>query len=150
MPSITEIVNGIADKAGDEMNAMTRFDGLPSQEPAYLPAVIVEWKQTTVNGNNYATQQGKRLISNADVRVHQGSIIWLYSASTNAVYETAKSYGEAEKLLSIFDRDIRLEDATGKKLADRVNITQVQPIELQWGQTIYFGVQADWEAQELT
>lgn len=148
--SIAEIVAGIADKTGDEMGAKTRFDGLPSQEPTYLPAVVVEWKNTDINGNNYATQRGKRLISNADVKVHQGSIIWLYSASTNAVYETAKSYDEAERLLEIFDRDIRLEDATGKKLADRVNITRVEPIELQWGQTVYFGVSADWEAQELT
>lgn len=147
--SIGAIVKGISKLAGEELGARVTYESLPAQEPPYLPMVAVEWTHTAINGSNYATQSGKRLIANADVRVHQGSLLFLYSASSNAVFEIGKSYEQGEKLLNVFKSDIRLEDATGTKLADKVTITQVQPIETQWGQTIYFGIQADWEAYEL-
>lgn len=149
MTSIQKIVKGIGDKTGEDLGARIVYEGLPSTEPPYIPAVIVEWENTTVNGNNYATQQNKRLIANANVRIHQGSLLWLYSASSNAIVETAKAYEEGQKLLDVFMRDIRLEDASGEKLADKVSITRIEPVETQWGQTIYFGVRAEWEAQEL-
>ena len=147
--SIGAIVRGIVALAGNGLGAMVTYDSLPSLEPPYLPAVAVEWTETNVNGNNYATQQGRRLMTNADVRVHQGTLLFLYSASTNAVFEMAQSYDQAQALLDLFRNDIRLEDSSGEKLADKVTISRVEPIETQWGQTIYFGVQADWEAYEL-
>lgn len=149
MTSIEQIVKGLAKKAGDEMGALVTYDSMPAIEPPYPQAIVIQWEQTTVNGSNYATQQGKRLMSNADVRVHEGTLLWLYAASSNALVETGKAYEEAQKLLDVFRKDIRLEDATGQKLADKVSITLVQPIETQWGQTVYFGIQAEWEAMEL-
>jgi len=140
----------LAEKIAITVNAAVAFDAIVEMQPADLPAVYVDYAQTSVeHGNNYGSRFGGGVGGNASHRTHTGSGIVLIASSSDNTEITDIARDLVDKLLDAFERDVRLEDNTGAKVVDEVRITTIQPYLRTWSNILYMGVAFEWEAKEL-
>lgn len=146
---LDKICGAVLELTGLVCEAKLTVDGSPATEPPILPAVYVEWLYTEPTSGAYGVKSGMALNQSGKQRVHYGRLIVLTHATTQSEFATSEVRPVAQKLMSAFERDSTLQDVEGVTVANRCDLTRVEPEAIQWGETIYFGVAADWQAMEL-
>lgn len=129
--SITSCYDALTDALATASGAKVRYTKLPTNPPARLPALIVQWISTgpeTLTFSNAGSRRGRQ-------RNHDFNAILLIGANGDTANEDADARAKAELMVAGVDNDSTLAGACVE-----ATILQASPQVVTWDSASMYGV----------